>query len=598
MTPAPWKAPNKKLIQAWLDLQCSMVQGVAHGAVLVGDGRTSAGDPVAVWPPGGMLTATMLTAAKRALIERRRVVEAMALAAGSDVGGSDVMALPLIVEGEVVGAVALDMTARMKAKQEASLQVLSWGTEWLALLVEHLNNGPNLRLNIVVETIAEAVKHDAFGAAAAAVASALSRLLDCARVSIGFKDFNEVVVALRSRIPPASSSVPISSARCPRRCMRRSIRTSASRRRRRAQMASPSRAPTISCKTSSAPRRSTRVRSRTTPNLVGAVTLERNADHVMSASDIALAETIASIVGPILFTKRYSQLPWPRRTGLALRDSLHRFTEPGHLTFKAGVLGVIVAFLAVAFVHIEHDVKADAMLKGRVQRAVTAPFDGYIAEATIRAGDMVAKDLVMAELEDRELKLERAKWSGERAQLVKERREALAKRDRAELSILRAKLDQAHANLALAEEKLARTRVTAPINGVVVSGDLSQSLGAPVKRSDLLYEAAPLDEYRVVLEVDERDISFVRLGQSGELSLSNMPYLTQTFTVDRIVPASEAEDGGNFFAVEAHLDGNVQHLRPGMAGVGKINAGERPLLWIWTHRITAWVRLSLWQWWG
>ena len=591
------ESPNKKLIQAWLDLQCSMVQGVAHGAVLVGDGRTSAGDPVAVWPPGGMLTATMLTAAKRALIERRRVVEAMALAAGSDVGGSDVMALPLIVEGEVVGAVALDMTARMKAKQEASLQVLSWGTEWLALLVEHLNNGPNLRLNIVVETIAEAVKHDAFGAAAAAVASALSRLLDCARVSIGFKDFNEVVVAAISntaRFEQRTNLVRAVSAAMHEAIDQDKRITSPTARadgitltRAHDQLQDEFGAKEIhTCPFSN------------DANLVGAVTLERNADHVMSASDIALAETIASIVGPILFTKRYSQLPWPRRTGLALRDSLHRFTEPGHLTFKAGVLGVIVAFLAVALVHIEHDVKADAMLKGRVQRAVTAPFDGYIAEATIRAGDIVAKDLVMAELEDRELKLERAKWSGERAQLVKERREALAKRDRAELSILRAKLDQAHANLALAEEKLARTRVTAPINGVVVSGDLSQSLGAPVKRGDLLYEAAPLDEYRVVLEVDERDISFVRLGQSGELSLSSMPYLTQTFTVDRIVPASEAEDGGNFFAVEAHLDGNVQHLRPGMAGVGKINAGERPLLWIWTHRITAWVRLSLWQWWG
>ncbi|MCZ6892693.1 MAG: hypothetical protein O7H40_01430 [Gammaproteobacteria bacterium] len=189
------ESPKKRLIQAWLDLQCTMVQGTVRGAVLVGDGRVGAADPIAIWPPRTMLTAPMVSAAKLALNEQRQVVEALALAAGSDVApGCDVIATPLVVDNVTIGAVVIEMTARMKQRQDAAQQVLSWGGTWLESVIEHLNTGPNLRLNIVVETIAEAVKHEAFGAAAAAVASALGRLLECTRVSVGFRDRAQVTV--------------------------------------------------------------------------------------------------------------------------------------------------------------------------------------------------------------------------------------------------------------------------------------------------------------------------------------------------------------------------------------------------------------------
>ena len=33
-----------------------------------------------------------------------------------------------------------------------------------------------------------------------------------------------------------------------------------------------------------------------------------------------------------------------------------------------------------------------------------------------------------------------------------------------------------------------------------------------------------------------------------------------------------------------------------MTGSGKIEIGERRLLWIWTHRFTDWLRVGLWRW--
>jgi hypothetical protein len=135
------------------------------------------------------------------------------------------------------------------------------------------------------------------------------------------------------------------------------------------------------------------------------------------------------------------------------------------------------------------------------------------------------------------------------------------------------------------------------LSGVVVSGDLSQSLGSPVSRGDVLFEVAPLEDYRLVLSVDERDMPDVAPGQTGQLKLSGMPGDALGFTVSRITPVSEAEDGANFYRIEAELDDPPALLRPGMEGVGKIEIAERRLLWIWTHRMIDWLKLQAWAWW-
>jgi hypothetical protein len=77
-----------------------------------------------------------------------------------------------------------------------------------------------------------------------------------------------------------------------------------------------------------------------------------------------------------------------------------------------------------------------------------------------------------------------------------------------------------------------------------------------------------------------------------------LPHEWHAFTVERVLPTSTARDGRNFFRVEAKLAEPANTLRPGMAGVGKIDAGEHRLIWIWTHGLLDWLRLALWKWVG
>ncbi|MGH8736376.1 MAG: efflux RND transporter periplasmic adaptor subunit, partial [Burkholderiales bacterium] len=159
-----------------------------------------------------------------------------------------------------------------------------------------------------------------------------------------------------------------------------------------------------------------------------------------------------------------------------------------------------------------------------------------------------------------------------------------------------AQISESEAELSLVDDRLARATLVAPFDGVVVAGDLSQLLGTPVEQGKVLFQVAPLDAYRVILEVDERDIDQVRVGQQGELALSGMPSHPLHFTVRQITPASTAQEGRNYFRVEAQLQNPSARLRPGMEGVGKIDAGKRKLIWIWTHGLVDWLRLWVWKW--
>ena len=117
-----------------------------------------------------------------------------------------------------------------------------------------------------------------------------------------------------------------------------------------------------------------------------------------------------------------------------------------------------------------------------------------------------------------------------------------------------------------------------------------------MKQGKLLFEVAPLDAYRVILKVDERDITQIKTGQHGELALSGLPHARMPFVVKQITPVSTPNEGRNYFRVEAELEHSSPLLRPGMEGVGKIDIGEHHLIWNWTHKLVDWLRLAAWNW--
>lgn len=330
--------------------------------------------------------------------------------------------------------------------------------------------------------------------------------------------------------------------------------------------------------------------------LAGALLVEFASGQRAPAATRAWLEQLASLLAPVLGLCRRDQAPFGERVRVLLCRELPLATGLDRLNARLALGAALILLLALALLPATHHVTAPAALEGIVQRAIVAPMPAFVAESRRRAGDVVRKGEVLGMLEDADLRLEARKWEAKREQRRKELRAAMAESDRSQVRILQAQLEQAEAELALIAEQRQRTRLVAPFDGIVTHGDLSQALGTPVERGEVLFEVAPQDDYRVILEVDGRDIAFVETGQAGRLTLQALPGAARPLTVRRVTPISSAEAGRSFFRVEAALEGEGSGLRPGMDGVAKIDVGSRSLLWIWTHSVLDWLRMAWWAW--
>ena len=201
----------------------------------------------------------------------------------------------------------------------------------------------------------------------------------------------------------------------------------------------------------------------------------------------------------------------------------------------------------------------------------------------------------MAEFAEQDLLLEIRQRQSELAQYENTYSAALVRSDRTQFVIAQAQADEVRAQLGLLEEQLSRSRVLAPFDGIVINGDLSQSIGAPVEKGEVLLTMAPADEFRLIVDVDERDIANIRVDEDGALALAALPNDTLAFKVERITPVANSRDGRNYFEVEGKLNSVPAAMRPGLQGVAKIRSVDRSLLWIWTHRFVDWMRITLWS---
>jgi multidrug efflux pump subunit AcrA (membrane-fusion protein) len=331
---------------------------------------------------------------------------------------------------------------------------------------------------------------------------------------------------------------------------------------------------------------------------IGAITLERSRTDPLPRSEVTLCENVGALLGPLLQVKRAVDRPWPMKILLALREALAPLTGPGHRLAKIATATVLVLLVGAALIPLDYRVSAPARLEGATQRVLVAPGEGYLKQAHVRPGDRVKAGQLLAEMADEDLRLEQRKAQSEVAQLESSFGVALVRQDRAEVAMLQARLEEARAKLALVDQQLERVRLVAPFDGVILTGDLTQSLGAPVKKGETLLTLAPEHDFRVMLEVDERDIGALRTGQAGYLALTALPGDALAFDIDRITPVATSTQGRNYFEVEARLKTKGEDLRPGLQGVGKVEAGSRSALWIATHRVVGWLRLTLWSWLG
>lgn len=582
---------------SWLAILCTQIDRVNGALLLLGPDQDGAFVPAAMWPDASRDLQYLSPAAERALSERRGVV---ADADGTSPPGRDQpshIGYPIEVSGVLHGAVVLDVAPGPEIALQRALRLLHWASAWLVDQFRQREleekEASNARLALAMDIVATAVQERRLVPSTLAVVNELSARLKCDRVSIGFEKSGSIEIEAISHT--ATFDAKMSLVRLIGDAMDEVLDLDAT-------LVYPPRDDDELGAVAHAElaRELKDVAVCSVPLLedgqvFGALTLERGSGDIFDKEMVELCKTVAGLLGPILALKRDNERGTVRRLREGIRDKAQILFGPRHPGVKLVALiavGIVVFF---SVVNGTYRVAAKTVVEGAVQRAAVAPFDGHIAQSFVRAGDTVQNGQVLCRLDDRDLKLEYTRLISEREQTQRKHRQALAVQDRGSMMVLAAQVAQTEAQIALISDKLSRATLLAPFDGVVVSGDLSQLLGTPVEQGKLLFQIAPLDAYRLILEVDERDIAILDIGQTGELTLSGLSDQRMDFSVQQITPVSTQQEGRNYFRVEAHLETPSDRVRPGMEGVGKVTIGDRKLIWIWTHSLVDWLRSWAWK---
>jgi len=505
--------------------------------------------------------------------------------------------IPLIIDEDLHGAVLVEATLADAAAARRLIRHLQWGSAWFDAFVRRSSGAHNSdigrRATVLIDTVNAVISEPSYAGAARMFTARLAEMFQCQRVAFGRRHRQSM------RIFALFQSSSFERKHALGRAIEAAMDEAVDQHMVLVNPSPPS-AAYVAAAHESLARENNGAAILTVPVMfrdaaIGAVTLERFSGTPFTQEDVDLCDALCSAAGPIFVDKQEHDWPLYRIAWERALQFGRRLLGPEHLVYKLVTAGVV---LVAAFLILATDtfrVHAHAQIQGEVRRIVSAPFDGYIRAQYARAGRVVREGELLAELQDNDLVLDRMRHAAQRRQYQLELDRALSKRDLAQTNIARSQVEQKDAEIELDDQMLARTQLRAPFDSVIVTGDLSQAIGRPVSRGDVLFELAPLDRYRITLVVPETEILAVREGQTGEVLLTALPDRPLTFEVKNITPVTRVSDGVNGFEVLADLRETDPRLRPAMEGVAKINAGERRFVWIWTHELLYWLRIKLWS---
>lgn len=592
---------SEAIARAWVPIMYAMLDEVQVCAVFLTDPEGGRLRTVASWPASRIAGATLLTAAETAIDQQSGVVRGTLPGETTRARELISIAAPITVDGVTLGAVGIEALPADRQALTEAMRRLQWGAAWIrdALRADQAGRSAARYAHAVsaLHVVAATAAETDFETAARAAVTDLAGRYACDRVSIGFRRFGHARIAAISHSAQFGRRMEL--VRQLGAAMDEAIDQ-------RSVLIYPdfgTDAPLAAHRHEKLARAHGIGHILTCPlfardHFVGAVLFERPANQPFTQAEAEMLEAAVTVLAPVLEEQRRNDRWLSTKAVEIIGRHFTRLVGPGKVGRKATVLGLAALIAFCWFARGVDRLGATAVVEGAVQRTIAAPFDGFIADSSVRAGDTVTAGEVLVNIDDRELTLERLRLTTLLRRNQLEYDKALAGQDRAEVSLRRNQVEQAEAQIALVDKQLEHTRLLAPFDGLIASGDLSQSIGSAVLRGDALLTMVPSGKFRIVLSVDERRISDVALGQAGSLLVTALPQQPFPIRVVKITPVAVYGQGRTTYRVEAELTGGQSGLQPGMEGVAKIDIAEARLVSIWTRPMLDWARIWSWRWLG
>lgn len=147
----------------------------------------------------------------------------------------------------------------------------------------------------------------------------------------------------------------------------------------------------------------------------------------------------------------------------------------------------------------------------------------------------------------------------------------------AQLALQKAQVKQAEAALKSAETELKYTKITSPVNGIVISKsiEVGQTVAASFSTPELFSVAEDLTKMEIEASVVEADISKVQVGQKVLFNVDSFP--NDTFLGEVKQVRNEAITTSNVvtYSVIIGIDNSELKLKPGMTANVEIVTAEK-----------------------
>jgi hypothetical protein len=581
----------REAVNQWLVRHCAVRQDITQGAVLL---RGTQGMRLIACQPGGQPTPASIASVAASAVERRERLVLPHVGIGGRAG--QVVAHPLVLAGMVVGAsvVVLDTSHPPGDAECAALDASAVAFHMDPPAADRGAAAANAQRTLDMLNRATACSN--LAEAAETLCTALANALACDRVSISLRRRGQTMLVGSSdhwQVEVSALEADVCAA------MDEAIDSTRS-------VLYPAPAGHENWLVAAHAHLGESLEGRalcTVPlvaggQIVGALLAERRQADVFLVEERDWLEQLAQAVAPWLVQSQRLALPYRERA----RDALAawRSGEGAGRRRLAGASLVLVLGAILGW-PVDRVVSAPVKLEGAHQRIISAPADSYLQSVMVRPGDVVKAGQLLLEFASADLQVERQRLAAELAGNDAAAGDALARQDRSAMALRVAKVDENKAQLALLDQRLARAKIVAPFDAVVIQGDLTDALGAPARKGDALMTLAPVGDFRAIVEVDDADIAAIRVGQEGAMVLGAMPGGTLNVRVKRITPLAAVAQGRSFFDVEvdvATTGTRMQDLRPGMRGIARLNAERGPRGAAWLQSATDGLRLAWWRWIG
>ena len=262
---------------------------------------------------------------------------------------------------------------------------------------------------------------------------------------------------------------------------------------------------------------------------------------------------------------------------------------------KVGIPVVVV--IAVALIPWRERVSPrSAELIPGSRMPVRATVGGLLEEVRAQEGATVSRGDVLAVLRDDEIRIRISETEGALAAARREEASARSRGDETQSRLADIRTAEFTENLSLLREQLERTRIRAPVDGVILTVRPHEMLGEYLEPGRTFVLLGRTDRLQVEALIEQHDVDRVQTGLPIRLKVAARPNHTFVGTIVQMSPSATPGPAGDAtVTVWGDIDNDEGLLRPGLEARAKIVGARRPVGYLVFRPLIRWIQMRFWR---